>query len=99
MSSSQTPDIIPLDQIEATPDEIAACYKHFVSHTIDRDEPSTLIYIRAKASSASSFSSTEVYLYAMENQLVLWPNDVASQARYIGSATLEMVRPDKAGTQ
>ncbi|KAF8149592.1 hypothetical protein K438DRAFT_1988847 [Mycena galopus ATCC 62051] len=89
-----TPDIIPLDQVSATPNEIAVSYKHFVSHAIDLEEKSTLVYLRAKAADAPhSTPPPKVDLYAMENHLVPWPQ-LLQLAQHVGSTELQVARKD-----
>ncbi|KAF8146825.1 hypothetical protein K438DRAFT_2091849, partial [Mycena galopus ATCC 62051] len=89
-----TPDIIPLDQVSATPNEIAVSYKHFVSHAIDLEEKSTLVYLRAKAADAPhSTPPPKVDLYAMENHLVSWPQ-LLQLAQHVGSTELQVARKD-----
>ncbi|KAF8800412.1 hypothetical protein BYT27DRAFT_7200321 [Phlegmacium glaucopus] len=65
-----SPDIIPLDQVKATPAQLVSSYSYFVAHTIDLDEPGTLIYVRGKQHDESQVIAS---LRAVPNELVLWP--------------------------
>ena len=50
--SFQSPDIIPLDRVQATPAQLASAYNDFIAQAIDLDEPTTAVYIRGKQNSA-----------------------------------------------
>ena len=101
--SFQSPDIIPLDQVQATPEQLASAYNDFIAHAIDLDEPTTAIYIRGKQNSApapppsrlSFFSmlgkennKTVASIRAVPNELILWPQ-VWETANVIGHTELD----------
>lgn len=67
-----SPDIIPLDQVKASAAQLVSSYNDFIAHSIDLDEPTTLVYIRGKQSEASA-NLALANLRAVPNELVLWP--------------------------
>ena len=86
----QSPDIIPLDQVQANPVQLVSTYNDFVAHTIDLDEPITSVYIRGKQSIGSQAVAipTRVSLRAVPNELILWPQ-VWETADVIGHTELD----------
>ena len=72
--------------MKATPSQLVSSYNSFVAHTIDLDEPSTLVYIRGKQRDGSQ---SIVTLRAVPNELVLWPQ-VWGSAKVIGQTGFEL---------
>ena len=75
----------PHKQVKATKAQLVSSYNYFVAHTIDLDEPSTLIYIRGKQHGSQSIAS----LRAVPNELVLWPQ-IWGSANVIGKTGFEL---------
>ena len=86
----QSPDIIPLDQVQVNPVQLVSTYNNFVAHTIDLDEPTTSVYIRGKQSLGPQAvaNPTLVSLRAVPNELILWPQ-VWEAANVIGHTELD----------
>jgi len=82
----QSPDIIPLDQVKATPVQLVSAYNYFIAHAIDLDEPGTLIYIRGKQDDGSQAVAS---LRAVPNELILWPQFWGT-ANVIGKTGFEL---------